>query len=383
MSAPLDGLTVLDFSPLLPGPFATRVLADLGARVIRIESPSRPDLVRHTPPFVGGVSAAHAYLNRNKRNLALDLKAPGAIEAVLALADGADVLVEQFRPGVMARLGLGYDVLAARNPRLVYCSISGYGQDGPLRDRAGHDNGYQALSGLAAASGRADGGPPPLGFQPADLAGSLHAVIGILAALRQRDRDGQGQQLDIALADCAFHFNALAGCAALAGADMAPEGHLLNGGSHYDHYRTRDGRWLAVGSLEPPFLAALCAAIGLPALAARFGREPVQAKAALAARLLEEDFDHWRTVFAAVDACVEPVLTPAEAAASELAAARGWRVEVPAGDATVSQPALPIRFSRAEPVYAQAGGGLGSDGEAILREAGIDEAAIERLLRPA
>lgn len=380
MPAPLTGLTILDFSPLLPGPFATRLLADLGAQVIRIESPSRPDLVRHTPPFVAGVSAAHAYLNRNKQSLALDLKAPGAREAVLALVKSADVLVEQFRPGVMERLGLGYAALAEFNPRLVYCSITGYGQTEPLRERAGHDINYLALAGIAAGAGRAESGPPPLGVQLADVAGgSLHAVIGILAALRQRDQDGHGQQIDISMTDCAVHLNALAASAALAGADTPPETGLLNGGSHYDYYRCRDGRWLAVGSLEPAFLQALCQAIDRPALLAEFNRDPAAAKQALATRLAEADQAHWQAVFAKVDACVEPVLSLPEALESPLARQRGWVVAVPAGEHSLRQPAQPIRFSRAEAIYGAAGGAVGADSTAVLRAAGVAETAIAAL----
>ncbi|MGQ5525118.1 CaiB/BaiF CoA transferase family protein [Chitinimonas sp. PSY-7] len=380
MSAPLHRLTVLDFSPLLPGPFATRMLADLGATVIRIESPTRPDLVRHMPPFVEGISAAHAYLNRNKRSLALDLKAVGAREAVLALVKTADVLVEQFRPGVMERLGLGYAELAELNPRLIYCSITGYGQTGPLRDRAGHDINYLALAGVAAGSGRIEDGPPPLGVQIADVAGgSLHAVIGILAALRQRDEDGAGQHIDIAMTDCALHLNALTASAALAGQDTLPEQGLLNGGSHYDYYRCSDGRWLAVGSLEPAFLTALCDAIGYSDLVPEFRHNPQQAKTRLAARLAEETQAHWRVVFAKVDACVEPVLTLPEALDSAQARQRGWIVDVPHGKNQLRQPAMPIRFSRAEASYTHTGGRLGEDSEAILREAGLSEAEITAL----
>ncbi|MBV8465926.1 MAG: CoA transferase, partial [Burkholderiales bacterium] len=306
MTAPLHGITVLDFSPLLPGPFASRMLADMGARVIRIESPTRADMVRTVPPFVEGVSALHAYLNRNKQQVALDLKSEAGVQAARALAENADVVIEQFRPGVMDRLGLGYATLSEGNPRLVYCSITGYGQDGPLRDRAGHDINYLALSGLAGSSGRRAGGPPPLGFQAADLGGgSLHAVIGILAALRQRDLDGVGQHIDISMTDCAFHLNPLAAVSCLAGGESAgPESGMLDGGGHYDYYRTADERWLAVGSLEPAFLKALCEAVGDPGLVARFASSPQEAKAALANALASRTQAEWQAIFSGVDACV-------------------------------------------------------------------------------
>lgn len=354
MTAPLQGIKVLDFSPLLPGPFASRLLGDLGADVIRIESPGKPDLVQSMPPFQHGVSALHAYLNRNKRTVALDLKQPDDIAAAKALAQEADVVIEQFRPGVMARLGLDYAALSASNARLIYCSITGYGQDGPLRERAGHDIDYVALAGLAGSSGRTEGGPPALGFQPADVAGgSLHAVIGILAALRQRDLDGRGQHLDISMTDCAFHLNAIATVQALAGgAPPAPASGLLDGGSHYDYYRTADGRWLAVGSLEPKFLQALCAALGDADRAARFAVDQAGAKQWLADRLAERSLAAWQTVFEGIDACVEPVLTIPEALASPLAQARQWCVDVESDGLVFRQPALPIKFSRFAPVYA-------------------------------
>jgi alpha-methylacyl-CoA racemase len=170
--SPLAYLKVLDFTTLLPGPYATMMLADLGADVLRIESPVRADLTRTLPPFdEHGHAVAHAWLGRSKRSLALDLKQAAAIEIVLRLAAQRDIVVEQFRPGVMARLGLGYEDLRRVNPRIIYCSITGYGQTGPWRERAGHDINYLALAGLLAYSGRADSGPPPLGFQLADVAG--------------------------------------------------------------------------------------------------------------------------------------------------------------------------------------------------------------------
>ena len=195
MTAPLTGLKVLDFSTLLPGPFATLMLADLGAEVIHVESPSRMDLVRIMPPYADGQATAHAYLNRNKQSITLDLKQSASIEQVKQLIGQYDIVVEQFRPNVMARLGLSYDDLKQINPKLIYCSITGYGQTSDYKNRAGHDINYLALSGIAGHSGRQDSGPPPLGIQVADVAGgSLHAVIGILAAVIERQVSGQGQQ---------------------------------------------------------------------------------------------------------------------------------------------------------------------------------------------
>ncbi|HEY4714061.1 MAG TPA: CaiB/BaiF CoA-transferase family protein, partial [Aquirhabdus sp.] len=195
-NALLSGLKILDFSTLLPGPFATLMLADMGADVIHIESPSRMDLVRIMPPYADGQATAHAYLNRNKRSVAMDLKDPSNINKIKQLVAEYDIIVEQFRPNVMARLGLDYETLSKINPRLIYCSITGYGQTGSHKDRAGHDINYISLSGIAGHSGRVNGLPPAMGIQIADVAGgSLHGVIGILAAVIERHTSGLGQHI--------------------------------------------------------------------------------------------------------------------------------------------------------------------------------------------
>ncbi len=374
MTAPLTGLKVLDFSTLLPGPFATLMLAVLGAEVIHVESPSRVDLVRVMPPYADGQATAHAYLNRNKQAVTLDLKQPESIAKVRALIAEYDILVEQFRPNVMARLGLDYDTLKAINPRLIYCSITGYGQTGPLKNRAGHDINYLALSGIAGHSGRKADGPPPMGIQIADVAGgSMHAVVGILAAVIERHGSGLGQQIDISMTDCAFALNSMAGAAQVAaGDDQVAEGGALNGATYYDYYQTRDGRYLSVGSLEPQFMLGLAQALQLPLLAERGAsmhpEDRAEIKQLVKNAIALEDFAHWQQVFSALDVCVEPVLTLSEAAQSELAQARGWVVDVPldvqgdlAAGQTQVQLAHPIRFSRSQPVYRFVGRSLGAD----------------------
>src|SRR5690606_35453669 len=306
-NGPLASLKVLDFSTLLPGPCATMMLADMGAEVLRVESPSRPDLLRLMPPMTGKVSAGHAYLNRSKRSLSLDLKQPGAVEIIHDLIQSHDILVEQFRPGVMERLGLGYEALSAINPRLIYCSITGYGQTGPYRDRAGHDINYLALSGVAAYSGRKSSGPPPLGIQVADVAGgSHHAVMGILAAVIQRQQTGQGQHVDVSMTDAAFAMNHLAAAAYLGGGGTPePEGMVLNGGAFYDYYRTQDGGYLSVGSLEPQFMKVLCEVIGRPDLATK-GMSPnpahqAEIREAMTEAIASRTLAQWQEIFAGLD----------------------------------------------------------------------------------
>ena len=384
MNGPLSSLKILDFSTLLPGPFASLLLADLGAEVLRIESPTRVDLTRVLPPHVDGVSASHAYLNRNKRCISLDLKAPAAVEVVKKLVGEYDIVLEQFRPGVMEKLGVGYEALKAINPRLIYVSITGYGQTGPYRDRAGHDINYLALSGVASHTGRAGTGPLPLGVQVADIAGgSLHGVVGLLAAVVQRQVTGLGQQVDVSMTDCAFSLNAMAGAAYLAAGEQPQmEGNALNGGSFYDYYRARDGQWFSVGSLEPQFMQQLCAALGRPELA-RLGLQAdrqAELKAAIRIEFEKRDGAEWREIFAALDACVEPMLSLAESVEHPQISARGLVIEVPrAGHPAQRQLASPIKFSAGLPPPRHIGAPLGAHNEEVLLGLGYSSAQIAEM----
>ncbi|MHC8288225.1 CaiB/BaiF CoA transferase family protein [Pseudomonas sp. XS1P51] len=386
MLGPLASLKVLDFSTLLPGPFASLLLADMGAEVLRIESPTRMDLLRVLPPHDQGVSASHAYLNRNKRSLALDLKQPEALEVIKQLLQDYDIVLEQFRPGVMERLGLGYEALKAINPKLIYVSITGYGQTGPYKDRAGHDINYLALAGLASYTGHAASGPLPLGMQVADVAGgSLHGVIGLLAAVIARQQTGQGQHLDVSMTDCVFSLNAMAGAGYLAcGEEPGREQQMLNGGSFYDYYRSRDGRWLSVGSLEPAFMKQLCTALGLEELAS-LGLSPKPAqqkklKEALTIEFEKHDFAELCALFAELDACVEPVLSLGEAVQHPQLKARQLVTEVPRGDGTSqAQMACPLKFSDGLPEPRHIGAALGEHTDQVLGELGYSSERIEAL----
>jgi crotonobetainyl-CoA:carnitine CoA-transferase CaiB-like acyl-CoA transferase len=386
MQGPLSSLKVLDFSTLLPGPFASLLLADMGAEVLRIESPTRLDLLRVLPPHDQGVSASHAYLNRNKRSLALDLKQPRAVDVIKRLVAQYDIVLEQFRPGVMDRLGIGYEALKAINPRLIYVAITGYGQTGPYRERAGHDINYLALAGVASHTGRKDGGPLPLGVQLADVAGgSLHGVIGLLAAVVARSQTGQGQYVDVSMTDCAFSLNALAGAGYLAaGVEPQPEEQMLNGGSFYDYYRSRDGRWFSVGSLEPAFMQALCDALGRPELGKR-GLSTVAAvqmalKHELQIEFERRGFAELEACFAAIDGCVEPVLSFAEAVEHPQLQARQVVTQVPRGDGSLqSQMACPLKFSDGLPEPRHIGVAVGAHSEQVLGEAGFSAEEIAAL----
>ncbi|MDV2077698.1 CaiB/BaiF CoA transferase family protein [Marinobacter xestospongiae] len=382
MTGPLNHLKVLDFSTLLPGPYATMMLADMGADVLRVEAPDRLDLTRVMPPHDGGVSTAHTYLNRGKRSVGLNLKAPGSVERIKALVADYDIVVEQFRPGVMDRLGLGYEALKAVNPKLIYCAITGYGQTGPYRDRAGHDINYLALAGVSSHSGRQDAGPPPLGIQVADVAGgSHHAVMGILAAVVHRQQTGEGQFIDISMTDAAFALNAMAGAASLAGgAEQRPEGGLLNGGSFYDYYRTGDDRWISVGSLEPQFCARLCEVIGQPELKSLgLSQDPAhqqQLKSALREAFSGRSLAEWEQIFADQDACVEPVLTISEAAEHPQLKARGMVIDVARPEGGVQrQLGHPIKFSATPCQSRFIGRTLGADNPSVWPSEADDSGA--------
>lgn len=388
MSQPLHGLKILDFTTLLPGPYATQLLADMGAEVLRVEAPTRPDMVRAMPPHIddgcgGRTSAAHATLNRNKKSIGLNLKQPQAIEVVKKLLDDYDIVMEQFRPGVMQRLGLGYDHLSGINPQLIYCSISGYGQHGPLRDRAGHDINYLALAGLAGISGRSETGPVLSGTQIADIAGgSHHAVMGVLAAVIQRHNGGGGQHIDISMSDAALALTSISGANFLAaGAVPGLSTEALNGGSFYDYYRSADGRYFAIGSLEPQFCQQLFNAIERPDWLPRTADpEPAaqqQLREDIQAVLATKSFAEWRQIFAACDACIEPVLTLDEVRQHRHFQARQMFAEVPKGErASQPQIASPLKFSASSPEYRHIGAALGADTGAILRDCGYAEEDI-------
>ncbi|MFD2229062.1 CaiB/BaiF CoA transferase family protein [Alkalimarinus sediminis] len=385
MSGPLKSLKILDFSTLLPGPYASMMLADMGADVLRIESPTRFDLVRFLPPMDGATSASHAFLNRGKRSLALDLKKQGAVDIIKKLISEYDVVLEQFRPGVMERLGLGYSVLSEINPSLIYCSITGYGQTGPYKQRAGHDINYLALAGVSGYSGRKEQGPPPLGIQVADVAGgSHHAVMGVLAAVIHRQQTGEGQFVDISMTDAAFAMNGMSGAGYLAaGVEPQTEEGVLNGGSFYDYYETKDHRYLAVGGLEPAFMTALCDVLERPDLVSiglsQKQKDQQEFKSFLTSCFKQHDYQHWLEVFKQVDACVEPVLSFAESAQHPQLRARDMVIEVARPDGSMQQQiGHPIKFSATQCESAYIGGGVGQHTDEVLLEQGFSEADIKQ-----
>jgi crotonobetainyl-CoA:carnitine CoA-transferase CaiB-like acyl-CoA transferase len=313
---PLEGIRVLDFSTLLPGPLATLMLAEAGAEVIKIERPPAGDEMRAYAPRVGGDSLAFAQLNRGKRSVAIDLKADGAVERLTPLIRSADVLIEQFRPGVMDRLGLGFEALSRINPRLVYCSLTGYGRAGPKAHKAAHDLNYVAESGMLALvprEGEAPTLPPAL---IADIgAGAYPAVINVLMGLLGRAVSGKGCHLDVSMNDnlLPFMYGAVGEGLGLRRWPR-PGLELLTGGSpRYNLYRTRDGRYIAAAPLEQKFWVNFCEAIGLPEALRDDSKDPAASLAGVARAIAAHSAAHWRRAFDGVDGCVSVAATLEEA----------------------------------------------------------------------
>ncbi|MGW4574678.1 CaiB/BaiF CoA transferase family protein [Streptomyces tendae] len=360
---PLAGVRVVELAGIGPGPFAAMLLADLGADVVRVDRPGGPGL---------GIAPAHDVTNRNKRSVVLDLKAPDGPARVLDLAERADVLIEGYRPGVAERLGVGPRDCHARNPRLVYGRMTGWGQQGPLAQRAGHDIGYIALTGTLGMIGGPDE-PPAV---PANLlgdyaGGSLYLVVGVLAALHHAREHGTGQVVDAAIVDGTAHLSAMIHGMLSAGGWQDRRGaNLLDGGCpFYGTYETADGRYMAVGALEPQFYAEFMRLLGLPGLApARddIARWP-ELREAVAARFKSRTREEWTAVFADSDACTAPVLSLREAPHHPHLAARATFTEY----GGITQPAPAPRFS-ATPTAVRTGPALpGADTEAVVRDWGL------------
>lgn len=333
MLAAFSGVKVLDLSRLLPGPFCSMLLADFGADVIKVEDPNGGDYIRAWAPFVGKSSGFHTVLNRNKRSLTLNLKSGEGKEIFRRLAADADVVLEGFRPGVMDRLGLGYEALRAINPRLVYCAVTGYGFTGPRALRAGHDINYLALTGVLSYCGRDV--PTTSGVQIADVGGGgLYAAFSIATALFAREKLGEGQCIDMAMADGSFTWNCLRWGKFLGdGAVPAPADDFLNHGyACYTMYATSDGRYMSLGALEPQFWRDFCTALGHPEWNQPnyFTPGPHQRVLhdAVADVMRTRTQAEWTAHFDAYDCCCEPVLHLDEAALDEQMRARGMVVEL-------------------------------------------------------
>jgi crotonobetainyl-CoA:carnitine CoA-transferase CaiB-like acyl-CoA transferase len=385
MALLLEGITILDLTRLLPGPYGTMLLADLGAEVIKIEEPELGDYAREFSPSIGGEGAAFQAVNRNKKSLALNLKREEGKAIFRRLCGMADAVVEQFRPGVMDRLGLGYEALRAVNARLVYCALTGYGQDGPYRDRVGHDINYIALGGILGITGMEDGPPVTPGVQIADLSGGMMAAFGIVAALLSRERTGEGRFVDVAMLDSVVSWLALPAAIFAATGETPRRGRFfLSGGlPGYQVYETKDGRYITVGALEAKFWRNLCHALG---------REDLIPLAEPGEERREEVLEDLRAVFktktqaewvdqlAEVEVCFAPVHDLRETLADPQVLHRRMVAEVPLPDGTImAQPGTPLHVSGDRRKKHQPPPALGQHTATILARVGYSPEEVATL----
>ncbi len=360
-SGPLNGVKVVEFQGIGPGPFATMLLSDMGADVVRIDRKGG----RGNPTDIGA---------RGRRSVALDLKSPADIETALKLIEKADALIEGFRPGVMERLGLGPDVALKRNPRLVYGRMTGWGQTGPLAQAAGHDINYIAITGALGSMGRKGAPPsPPLNLVGDFGGGALYLVVGVCAALYEAQRSGNGQVIDCAMSDGAASLMAMFyGFKAAGMWAEERDSNLLDGGAHfYDSYETKDGKFVAIGSIEPQFYALLLEKAGLkddPAFQAQMDRGQWSALSdKLAAVFKTKTREEWSALMEGTDVCFAPVLTLSEAPNHPHNKARETFVEV----AGIVQPNVAPRFSRTPSAVQGPPPAVGAHNEEVLRDWGV------------
>lgn len=372
MTGPLEGVRILDLTRLLPGNYCTLLLADLGADVVKIEEPERGDYIRWTPPMVDGEGAIHRALNRGKRSVTIDMKTPEGADLLRRLAGGADALIESFRPGVMDRLGVGWEALSAESPRLVYCALTGYGQDGPYRDRVGHDINYTGYAGILDATGVPDGPPVLSSVQVGDFGGGMAAALGVVACLGEAARAGRGRFVDVAMLDVAVSWTGVLMSWYLATGAAPPRGAMPLGGglACYRVYRCGDGKHLAIGALEPPFWRTLCEALDVPDLVdAHLDPSRQEETAALLQTVLEgRTRDEWVDRLGGLEACVGPVNDAGEALQDSQVRHRGAVAEVegrPVG------PGPPIRVAGGGEGAFGPAPGLGQHTEEVLAEAGL------------
>jgi len=385
MSLPLEGVKILDLSRYLPGPFCTQMLADFGAEVIKIEDPKGGDLMRHVPPLIEGESAGFYSVNRNKKSITLDLKKEEGKAIFRRLVAGSDIVVDQFRPGVMDKMGLGYEQLRELNEGIIYCAITGYGLDGPLRDAAGHDLNYLSLAGVTGLNGTYRSMPAICGMQIADIAGgTLYATIAILLALASREKTGQGQLCDIAMMDGSISMLALT-LGQWSGWGKLPEigDDLLSGGyAFYQIYRTKDNKHVSLGALEDKFWAGFCNKLGKPNfIKQQFAKSLQRDMIADIQKVMQEKTrDEWVEFFADSDICFTPILTLEEMCDHPQVQAREMIVKLTNARGTGKDVALtgvPIKLSGTPGVAKLTFPQLGEHNQEILKTAGYKHEEIE------
>jgi len=381
MTNALGGIRILDLSRMLPGPYCSMMLADLGAEVIKVEEPIVGDPTRRSPPIIDGQSAPFAQVNRNKKSIAIDLKKSEGRDIFLKLASTADCVLEQFRPGVVDRLGINYATVAEVNPRIVYCSLTGFGQDGPHRERSGHDLNYLALSGVLGLTTDDRGKPVIPGVQVADLAGGMIAGFAILAALLAREKTGRGQYVDVSMFDVMLSMLPIPAAHHFAGKTIPVGGKYVLSGAYpfYNVYQTSDGKFMTLGALEPKFWANFCKKIERDELIARQfdageNRENLfeEVRNVFKSRTQSE----WIELMRGADCCCEPVLSMAEA--FEHAQTRA-REMIRQGPSITEQLGFSYKLSDTPPRETSRAPALGEHTAELLAEAGISKDEIIRL----
>ena len=373
----LKEMRILDLTRLLPGGYATQLLADLGAEVLKVEDPWQGDYMRWMEPHFPGTKESSLFwgLNRNKKSIKLNLKSEAGKEVFLKLVGKYDVVIEGFRPGVMEKLGLGYEVLKEVNPRVIFCSISGYGQDGPFKDRVGHDINYNAIAGVLGLTGKEDGPPVIPAVQIADIGGgALMSVIGILTAYINRQNTGQGQYIDISMLDGVVSWMSMLLMQHAAGDPSLARGQsLLNGGYPcYSIYKTKDEKYMSLGALEPKFWKNFCEIVGREdLLPQQFSRE-AEIKEEIAVIFKSKTRDQWTESFADQDVCCEPVLDIGETINHPQVVFRKLLTELPHPVAgSVKVPSNPIKFNEKETSVDKQPPGYGEHTRQVLEELGI------------
>ncbi len=351
MAAPLEGIRILDLSRLLPGPYCTMLLGDMGAEILKIEEPNYGDPARLVPPRLKEEGALFLTVNRNKKSVSLNLKDPRGVEAFMKLVAKSDVVLEGFRPGVVDRLGIGYKQVSQVNPKIVYCSITGYGQSGPMVERSGHDINYIALGGVLGLTVDTKGVPVIPAVQIGDLGGGLMAAIGILSALLAREKTGKGQYIDISMMDAALSMLPVMSANFFAGKEVEVGTHSQLTGHYpfYNVYKTKDGKFLSLGALEPKFWKNFCEAINRKDFIEKQfteGKDRERLYTEIRSLFLSKTRDEWLKHFADKDVCCEPVLNIADALSSPQASHRAmiFEMEHPV-EGPLKQVGSPFKFS--------------------------------------
>lgn len=385
MKGALSNLKILDFSTLLPGPYATMMLADMGAEVLKISSKSKHDLVlsygeKDKDTNLGSMGL---WINRNKNTISLNLKTKEAINIVKKLILEYDILIEQFRPGVMEKLGLSYEELKKINPRLIYCSITGYGQTGQDKDRAGHDLNFLARSGILSLSGTKENGPSLINAQLGDTQGALNAIIAILAAINYRNITNEGQYIDISMLDCLIPLNTFEGADYLITNKLKNrQENDFNGKGIYDIYKTKDNRYLSIASLEEKFFETLIETLNIKNFVKenKLNQNSKELKEKIKQIIIEKPLIHWQKLFSDKDACVEIISNLEDIFKNDKHLKdRNMIVDVKHNDGYVKQIASPIKFSKTKMIYKHAAKEIGKDTIDVLKNLGYTEKEIENL----